>query len=62
MFNFASLIVKTSVKTEVNSFYDDKFKYKIGETVKPEKEFDNTNGLCGSGIHGYIDFVDAVKY
>ena len=48
--------------TEVVSFYDSKFKYKIGETVKPEKKFDNTNGLCGSGIHGYIDFVDAVKY
>jgi hypothetical protein len=41
---------------------DSKFKYKIGETVKPSKEFDTTSGECGSGIHGYIDFVDAVKY
>jgi hypothetical protein len=48
--------------TEVISSYDPKFKYKIGDTVKPTKEFDTTSGLCGSGIHGYIDFVDAVKY
>ena len=48
--------------TKVNSFYDPKFKYKIGEMVKPTNDFDTSSGLCGSGIHGYIDFVDAVKY
>ena len=47
---------------EVVSSYDQTFKYKIGETVKPEKEFDPTSGSCGSGIHGYIDINDAIKY
>lgn len=48
--------------SEVVSSYDHTFKYKIGETVKPEKEFDTTSGSCGSGIHGYIDIGDAIRY
>ena len=48
--------------TEVVSSYDHTFKYKIGDTVKPEKDFDPTSGSCGSGIHGYIDINDAIKY
>lgn len=48
--------------SEVISGYDHTFKYKIGETVKPEKEFDTTSGSCGSGIHGYIDIGDAIRY
>lgn len=48
--------------SDVVSSYDHAFKYKIGETVKPEKEFDPTSGSCGSGIHGYIDINDAIKY
>lgn len=47
---------------EVVSGYDHTFKYKIGETVKPEKEFDTTSGSCGSGIHGFINFEDAKAY
>lgn len=47
---------------EVVSDYDPNFKYKIGETVKPEYEFDPTSGVCGSGIHGYIDIGDAFRY
>mgnify|MGYP003298067877 CR=1 FL=1 len=47
---------------EVVSNYDHNFKYKIGETVKPEKDFDPTSGVCGSGIHGYIDIGDAFRY
>ena len=48
--------------TDVVSSYDHTFKYKIGDTVKPEKDFDPTSGSCGSGIHGYIDINDAIKY
>lgn len=38
------------------------FTYNIGETVKPEQKFDNNSGLCGSGIHGFINFEDAKAY
>lgn len=48
--------------SEVVSGYDHNFKYKIGDTVKPENEFDPTSGSCGSGIHGYIDINDAIRY
>ena len=48
--------------SEVVSGYDHTFKYKIGDTVKPEKDFDPTSGSCGSGIHGYIDIGDAIRY
>jgi len=48
--------------SEVVSGYDHNFKYKIGDTVKPEKDFDPTSGSCGSGIHGYIDISDAIRY
>jgi hypothetical protein len=47
---------------KIFSHHDNTFIYKIGKTVKPKKEFDNTSGKCGSGIHGFIKFVDAVNY
>ena len=47
---------------KILSSHDNNFIYKIGKTVKPKKEFDNTSGKCGSGIHGFIKFVDAVNY
>lgn len=46
----------------VCSSHDHKFIYKIGKTVKPVFEFYKTSGKCGSGIHGFIKFVDAVNY
>lgn len=46
----------------VSSNWDKAFKYQIGATVKPEKKFDSTSGQCGSGIHGFTEFKDAVKY
>lgn len=47
---------------KIFSAHDRHFTYKIGKTVKPKSEFDNTSGKCGSGIHGFIKFVDAVNY
>lgn len=47
---------------KIFSAHDNHFIYKIGKTVKPEKGFDKTSGKCGSGIHGFIKFVDAVNY
>ena len=38
------------------------FQYAIGATVKPELKFDGKSGSCSSGIHGFIDFTDAVMY
>ena len=46
----------------VRSMHDNKFEYRIGATVKPKEAFDPTSGTCGSGIHGFINFNDAVKY
>lgn len=38
------------------------FTYNIGETVKPEYEFDTKSGTCSSGIHGFVSFDDAKAY
>ena len=46
----------------VSSNWNKKFKYHIGATVKPEDKFNPTSGQCGSGIHGFIEFNDAVNY
>lgn len=46
----------------VRSNWDKKFKYHIGATVKPAEKFNPTSGQCGSGIHGFIEFNDAVNY
>ena len=46
----------------VSSNWNKKFKYHIGATVKPEEKFNPTSGQCGSGIHGFTEFKDAVNY
>lgn len=42
--------------------FDNSFVYKIGKTVKPVNPFDPKSGECGSGIHGFVKFSDAVNY
>lgn len=53
---------KCPLDYSVYSGWDNYFKYRIGETVVPENDFDEKSGHCGSGIHGFIDFNDAVNY
>lgn len=42
--------------------FDTSFVYKIGKTVKPNNPFNPESGECGSGIHGFVKFSDAVNY
>jgi hypothetical protein len=44
------------------SIYDDSFKYKIGRTVKPRKAFDESDTECSSGIHRFLDIMEAATY
>lgn len=42
--------------------FDTSFVYKLKATVKPDKPFKPESGECGSGIHGFVKFSDAVNY
>lgn len=42
--------------------YGHDYEYEIGKTQKPEETFDSTYGRCGSGIHGFESFQEAVDY
>jgi hypothetical protein len=45
---------------EANSSYDNKFRYRVGETVTPTEPFDtNMWSECSSGIHFYITRLEA---
>lgn len=48
--------------TVVRSMYDWQFEYTIGKTVKSYPDFDDSRESCGSGIHFFLDFKDAVNY
>jgi len=47
---------------EVHSFRDTSFRYWPNKTVKPSLPFDDSDNTCSSGIHGFLDFEDAVNY
>lgn len=42
--------------------YGTGYEYEIGKTQKPTEAFDSTFGRCGSGIHGFESFHEAVDY
>ena len=45
------------------SSHDYRFEYKVGQTVRPEKEFDTEwMDECRSGIHFFITRIEAVNY
>lgn len=44
------------------SIYDTSFKYRIGRKVKPRKKFDESDAECSSGIHGFLDIMEAAAY
>lgn len=46
----------------VTSFRDSGFKYWLDKTVTPVRPFANDDETCASGIHGFIEFDDAVSY
>jgi len=46
----------------VTSYRDSNFKYWLDKTVTPVRPFANDDETCASGIHGFLDFGDAVSY
>lgn len=53
---------KRKVKSAKSS-YDSSFKYEVGATVKPLKQFsDNWVDECASGIHFYITRIEAENH
>ena len=47
---------------EAWSLYDRRFRYAVGETVRPRDTFLEVNQACGSGIHGFEDRQTAEYY
>ena len=46
--------------TEAYSLWDHTFDYKVGATVKPRREFeDSFHGQCASGIHAFMTYSAA---
>ena len=48
--------------TEVASYYDKRFIYRVGETVEVPDFDDNRWNECAAGIHFFITREEAVKY
>lgn len=46
----------------ITSLQSDTYYYELNKICKPTLDFDETPGICGSGIHGFIDFNEAVNY
>lgn len=49
-------------KISVRSCHDRNFVYKVGETVKPTLQFNDSDETCSSGIHGFRYVKDALNY
>ncbi len=50
-------------ETEFRSLYDNSFVYRVGETAKPTKRFDNSSTIeCTSGIHFFVTEEEAENY
>lgn len=47
---------------KITSLYSDSYYYQLNKICKPSLPFDETSGTCGSGIHGFIEFDEAIKY
>lgn len=46
----------------ITSLYTQSYNYQLNKICKPTADFDETTGTCGAGIHGFIEFDEAVKY
>ena len=54
--------MKVPFLSKIRSYYDSKFRYRIGKTSKPREPFDMSDADCGSGIHGFLDPMEAANY
>ena len=48
--------------TEVRSYYDENFVYRIGETVEVKNFDGDRNKVCAPGIHHFINREEAILY
>lgn len=53
---------KVPLLARLRSKYDSSFCYKIGKVAKPKQPFDMSDLDCASGIHGFLDPMEAAKY
>lgn len=60
--NGKTYTLNTRQRHTVIAQYGNDYEYEIGKTQKPKKAFDSTFGICGSGIHGFESFKEAVDY
>lgn len=59
---FFDLSGEKTRKKAFRSLYNSDFKYTKNKVVKPTRPFNCSNEICGSGIHGFMNFEDAVNY
>lgn len=59
---FFDLSGKKTRKRAFRSLYNSDFKYAKNKVVKPTRPFSCSDEICGSGIHGFMNFEDAVNY
>lgn len=53
---------KVPLLARLRSKYDSSFCYKIGKVAKPKQPFDMSQLDCASGIHGFLNPMEAAKY
>lgn len=61
-YNYDGTEYKLQNGYKITSLYSDSYYYQLNKICKPSLKFDETSGICGSGIHGFIEFDEAVKY
>ncbi len=59
-----SIVHKYSKKKfkKARSSHDDRFIYTVGKIVRPEHKFNETQEVCASGIHCFMDIEKAEDY
>lgn len=53
---------KVPLLAKLRSKHDSSFCYKIGKVAKPKQPFDMSDLDCASGIHGFLNPMEAAKY
>lgn len=61
-YNYDGTEYKPRKGYEITALYTQSYKYQLNKICKPTADFDETTGTCGAGIHGFIEFDEAVKY
>lgn len=57
--------VRKTSETEFQPYHIDRrkgFFYKVGKTVKCKRKFSMKKETCASGIHAFMQRIDAIKY